>query len=148
MNKLLTMIKKDNCTKLLITHTIKTLIEYFKEILEEINWEQVCLLSNSNQAYEFFMSTFQAIHNNAFPLNGQSKSLSKYWMKKVFKNPQKNQNIFDKVLKKKTSANKEKYKEYKSLFEVLRKKSKKLHYGKYLGDCHHNINKIWDTIKQ
>ena len=40
------------------------------------------------------------------------------------------------------------YKDYKSLFEILKEKSKKLFYKKKLADCENNVKKTWDTIKE
>lgn len=74
MNKLLTMIKKDNCTKLLITHTIKTLIEYFKEILEEINWEQVACYPIQIRHMSFSWVRFRQFIITLFHLTVKAKA--------------------------------------------------------------------------
>ena len=55
---------------------------------------------------------------------------------------------YNKKLKKETTENEIKYKEYKALFEALRKKSKNFYYAKHLTDCEHYIKKTGDTIKQ
>ena len=51
-------------------------------------------------------------------------------------------------LKSKTNENEKKYKTYKSLFEILKEKSKKIYYSRKLENCKQNMKKTWDTIKQ
>ena len=77
------------------------------------------------------------------------KPLLNPWMSKgPQKSSKKKQKLYDKFLKNRTDQNEIRYKDYKSLFEILKEKSKKLFYRKKLADCENNVNKTWDTIKK
>ena len=68
------------------------------------------------------------------------------WMSKgLQKSSKKKQKLYDKFLKNRTDQNEKRYQDYKSLFEILKEKSKKLFYKKKLADCKNNVKKIWDT---
>ena len=64
------------------------------------------------------------------------------------KSSKKKQKLNDKCLKSKTNENEKKYKTYKSLFEILKVKSKNIYYSRKLENCKQNIKKTWGTIKQ
>ena len=64
------------------------------------------------------------------------------------KSSKKKQKLYDKFLKSKTNENEKKYKSYKSLFEILKEKSKKIYYSRKLENCKQYVKKTWDTIKQ
>ena len=64
------------------------------------------------------------------------------------KSSKKKQNLYDRFLKNRTDLNKKRCKDHKSLFEILKKKSKKLFYKKKLTDCENNVKKTWATIKE
>ena len=112
-------------------------------------------LSNPNQAYSYFLRIFSAIYDHAFPVKEMKikrKVLLNPWMSKGLqkssrKKTKKNK-LYDKFLKNRTDQNKKRYKDYKSLFEILKEKSKKLFYKKKLADCENNVKKTWDTIKE
>ena len=48
----------------------------------------------------------------------------------------------------KTKQNEKKYKTCKSLFKILKEKSKKIYYSRKFEKCKKNMKKTWDTIKQ
>ena len=51
---------------------------------------------------------------------------------------QRKQKLYDKFLKFKTNENEKKYEAYKSLFEILNKKSKKPYYSRKFDGCKQN----------
>ena len=107
-----------------------------------------------------FLSTYvgvdlrilSVIYDHAFPVKEMKikrKTLLNPWMSKgLQKSSKKKQKLYDKFLKNRTDQNKKRYKDYKSLFEILKEKSKKLFYKKKLADCENNVKKTWDTIKE
>ena len=59
----------------------------------------------------------------------------------------KEREVICQISKNRTDQNEKRYKDYKSLFEILKEKSKKLFYMKKLADCGNNVKKTWDKIK-
>ena len=43
-------------------------IQEFRDILSEVNWGNLYLISNPNDAYEYFLKVFSRIYGVAFPL--------------------------------------------------------------------------------
>ena len=64
------------------------------------------------------------------------------------KSSKRKQKLYDKFLKSKTEENEKKFKAYKSLFKILKEKSKKIYYSRKLDSCNQNMKKTWDTIKE
>ena len=128
------------------------LIQEFRDILFEVNWGNLYLISNPNDAHEYFLKVFSGIYNLAFPLKTISvkkKTLQKPWTTKgLLKLSKRKQKLYEKFLKKRTSRNESIYKAYKSLFESLKKKSKKIYYTRCLENYQNDIEKSWDVIKE
>ena len=79
-------------------------------------------------AFENFSDTFSMLYERNFPLkkhNIKNKDLLTPWMTKGMKKSSKQkQRLYIKYLKNKTEASEHTYKNYKNLFEKLRKKGK------------------------
>ena len=63
------------------------------------------------------------------------------------KSSKKKQRLHEKYLKKRTTENEKIYKTYKSLFESIKKKSKKLYYSEKLLKLQGNAKHVWKVIK-
>ena len=78
--------------------------------------------------YSYFLCTFSGIHDNASPVKEtkiKRKPLLNAWMSKgLQKSSKKKQKLYDRFLKNRTDQNEKRYKDYKSLFEILKKKLK------------------------
>ncbi|XP_065679861.1 uncharacterized protein LOC136094168 [Hydra vulgaris] len=108
----------------------KYAIQQFKESLSAINWDkayQECNLGRTNSAYTNFENIFLKNYNKYFPI-------------KVM------------LVKEKTSkineANLNAYKQYKNLFEKIKKISKKNYYSNKIKNSKGDIKKTWDVIKE
>ena len=66
----------------------------------------------------------------------------------LLKSSKRKQKLYEKFLKKRTSRNESIYKAHKSLFESLKKKSKKNYYTRRLENYQNDIKKSWDVIKE
>ena len=64
------------------------------------------------------------------------------------KSSKKKQRLYEKYLKKRTTENEKIYKTYKSLFESIKKKSKKLYYSEKLLKLQGNAKHVWKVIKE
>ena len=58
------------------------------------------------------------------------------------------QKLYEKFFKKRTTRNESIYKAYKSLFESLKRKSKKIYYTRRLENYQNDVKKSWDVIKE
>ena len=68
--------------------------------------------------------------------------------KGLLKSPKRKQKLYENILKKRTSRNESIYKAYKSLFESLKKKSKKNYSTRPVENYRNDIKKSWDVIKE
>ena len=68
--------------------------------------------------------------------------------KDLLKSSKRNQKLYEKFVKKRSPRNENIYKAYKSLFESLKKKSKKNYYTRRLKNYQNDIKKSWDVIKE
>ena len=56
--------------------------------------------------------------------------------------------LYVKFLKNKSIQNEQFYKNYKHLFEKLRKKAKQLYYQSILKDCQNDMTRTWQIMKK
>ena len=68
--------------------------------------------------------------------------------KGLLKSFKRKQKLHEKFLKKRTPRNESIYKAYKSLFDSLKKKSKKFFYTRRFENYQNDIKKLWDVIKE
>ena len=117
-----------------------------------MDWRNLYSISNSKDAYEYFLKVFSGTCDLAFPLKTISikrKTLQNLCVTKgLLKSSKRKQKLYEKFLKKRTSRNESIYKAYKSLFESLKKKSKKNYYTRRLENYQNDIKKSWDVIKE
>ena len=82
-------------------------IQEFRDILSEVNWGNLYLISNTNDAYEYFLKVFSGIYDLGFPLKTISvrkKTLQNPWMTKgLSKSYKRKQKLYEKFLKRRTS---------------------------------------------
>ena len=81
-------------------------IQEFRDILSEVNWGNLYLISNPNDANEYFLKVFSGIYDLAFSLQTiwLKKSLQNPWMTKGLLNSSKrNEKLYEKFFKKRTS---------------------------------------------
>ena len=87
----------------------------------------------SNNAYNEFLRIFLGLYNEAFPkqkIKIKQKSFNSPWMTKgLVKSSKKKQRLYEKCLKNRNSENELNYKQHKTLFKSLKKKSKKNYYS-------------------
>ena len=69
-------------------------------------------------------------------------------IKGLQKSSKRKQKLYDKFFKSKTNENEKKLNTHKSLFKILKEKSKKFYYSIKLDSCSENIKKTWDTMKE
>ena len=125
----------------------QTLLNLFKQKLFETSWNSLKNIAEANESYHKFLKIFSSLYEKYFPLTKvklKSKRKKSPWITngitKSSKRKEKLSEIFSKRL---TPENKETYKAYKNLFEMIKRKSKKNFYSakllKFQGDTKKNM---------
>ena len=124
----------------------------FREELIQTDWSFLHFHENPNIMYEEFLKIFSKIYDKYFPLleiEVKTKDIKNPWMSKgMKKSSKKKQRLYIKFLKIKTPESEKKYKDFKQLFEKLKKKSKKLYYSSLLNKYQNNSKKTWEVMKE
>ena len=68
--------------------------------------------------------------------------------KGLVKSPKKKQRLYENFLKDRNPEKELNYKQFKTLFESLKKKSKKNYYSELINSYKHNIKKTWYVMKE
>ena len=122
--------------------------ESFKQDLQKINWEELNILNCTNTLYKHFIKFFSSIYDKNFPLletEVKLKDLRTPWMSKAMrKSSKQKQKLYIKFLKSKNPEDELIYKNYKTLFEKLRKNSKQNYYLKQKD----NAKQLWQVLKE
>ena len=110
-----------------------------KHELSQIEWNNIIkTLDNPNTAYESFFDIFFKTYDKYFPkvrIKIKTKTIQNPWITKgITKSSKKKQKLYKRFLKKRTPQNEQKYKNYKNLFETIKKKAKKIYYSNKMKD--------------
>ena len=120
-------------------------IAYFKTLLSIVYWKHVLNENSPNNAYNEFLRIFLGLYNETFPsqkIKIKRKSFSSPWMTKGLAKPSKKKQIlYEKFLKNRKPEKGLNYKQYKTLFKSLKKKSKKNYYSDLIDSHKYNIKK-------
>ena len=127
-------------------------ITAFKEQLSLLHWRHIDFNGTMNEIYDTFLKTLTDIFDANFPICEyifKDQDIKSPWVSKGLKKSSKTkQRLYIKLLKTKTLEDESKYKNYKSLFEKLRKKAKILYYSKLLHKHKTNSKWTWEVMKE
>ena len=127
-------------------------VKKFKELMNTVDWNLITQTLNPNDSYCIFIEKFTKIYDQAFALQKikmKGKNLVSPWITKgIRKSSRKKQHLYEKFLKHKTTKALETYKNYKNLFEKIKKSSKKHYYQNKLEKCKNNLKTTWKAIKE
>ena len=114
----------------------------FKQDLQKIYWEELNILNCTNTLYKHFVKIYSSTYDNNFPLLETEVKLKDLQTLKAMRNSSKQMHkLYIKFFKSKNPEDKIIYKNYKKLFEKLRKKSKQMY-------CSNLLEKHKDNAKQ
>ena len=110
-------------------------------------------MEDPNKAYKDFLDIFTDIYDNSFPkseVKVKFKSDESPWITKgIAKLSKKKQRLYEKFLKNRTPKNEETHKKnYKNLFETIKKRSKKKFYSEKLRKFKGDARKTWGVMKE
>ena len=127
-------------------------IACLKTFLSIVDWKHVLNENSPNNAYNEFLRIFLGLYNEALPkqkINSKRKSFNSPWMTKgLVKSSKKKQRLYEKLLKNRSPEKELNYKQYKTLFESLKKKSKKNYYSELIGLHKHDVKNTWSIMKE
>ena len=127
-------------------------IAYFQTLLSIVDWKHVLNKNSSNNAYNEFLKIFWGLYNEAFPkqkIKIKRKSFNSPWMTKgLVKSLKEKQRLYENFLKNRNPEKELNYKQYKTLFESLKKKLKKNYYSGLINLHKYNTKKTWDIMKE
>ena len=109
-------------------------------------------MDNPNTAYENFFDIFFKTYEKYFPKQVRSKVKAKTnqspWITKgIRKSSKKKLKLYERFLKKHTPQNEQQYKNYKNIFETIKKKAKIIYFSNKLLKCTGYIEKYNWKIK-
>ena len=108
----------------------------FKQNLFETSWDSVKKIDDSNESYNKLLEIFSSLYEKYFPLTKvklKPKRKNSPWITNgIAKSSKRKQKLYEKFLKHRTQESKQIYKDYKNLFEIIERKSKKQFYSEKL----------------
>ena len=121
-------------------------IELFKHELSQIIWKNIIkTLDSPNSAYENFFGILFKTCDIYFPkvrIKMKVKTNQNPWITKgIRKSFKKKEKFYEQFLKKRTPQGEQQYRNYKNLFEIIKKKAKKIYYSNKLLKCTGDIQK-------
>ena len=127
-------------------------IAAFYQKLFENDWNDIVKQNKPNEAYDLFIKHFCELYDIYFPIKKikiKAKDLKSPWITKGLKKSSKRkQKLYEKSLKKRNEKAEKEYRDYKKLFESLKKRSKRMYYSNLILKYKNNIKKTWQIIKE
>jgi len=143
---------KNKSNKIKIRYFNHTNIKLFKNQLSLLHWKHINFNENANKIYDNFFETFYSVYDANFPVIEKTltpKNKNNPWVTKGFKKSSKiKQKLYIKYLKTKSSDNEKIYKNYKYLFEKVRKNLKRNYYSNLLDKFKNNSKRIWQIMNE
>ena len=117
-------------TKRVINNNV---MELFKQELYKTSWDDVINNKNPNDAYNYFSHKLIVLYDKYFPKQNiriYIKDLQSPWLTRgIKKSSKRKQKLYIKFLKNRNSKNELEYKNYKKLFESIKKHAKKNYFS-------------------
>ena len=127
-------------------------VEKFKYKLRTVSWDSITNSSDTDKAYDKFIEIFSSLYDDCFPKKKIKLKPQKYnnpWItKEIKKSSKRKQKLYEKFLKNRNEKNEKLYKSYKSLFESIKHKSKRIYHSSKILEIKNNAKKIWGVMKE
>jgi cytidylate kinase len=118
--------------------------------LKQETWKNVYKCKDTNEAFNTFLSKLLEHYNETCPYEDvkiKAKAIANPWMnKQLLKCSKKKQKLYNKFLKNKNTENEQKYKKYKTFYQILIKNAKKSYYSMLITKNQSNSKKTWSII--
>ena len=127
-------------------------VKKFKYKLRTVSWDSITNLSDTNKTYDNFIEIFSSLYDEYFPKKKIKLKPQKHnspWIAKgIKKSSKRKQKLYEKFLKNKNEKNEKLYKSYKSLFESVKRNSKRIYYSSKILEFKNNAKKSWGVMKE
>ena len=127
-------------------------VEKFEDKLRTVSRDSITNSSDTNKAYDNIIETFSSLYDEYFPKKKIKLRPQKYsnpWVTKgIKKSSKRKQKLYEKCLKNRNEKNEKLYKSYKSLFESVKRKSKRIYYSSKTLEFKNNAKKTWGVMKE
>jgi len=128
-------------------------MEKFKANLNNVDWSLLSDFENVDEAYDFFLDNFTALHDIYFPLENltanRNLSPKEPWFTRGLLVSRKEKRRLDTLAaSNRTPENLNNFKKYRNLYNRLLRAAKKLHYERQLKKNQSNAKATWQIIKQ
>ena len=111
-------------------------IDEFKNILHNRNWVDIKKIEDPKKPYKYILNIFFDIYDKSFPKSEVKVKFksdqSRLITKGIAKSSKKKKRLYQKFLKNRIPKDEETYKNYKNLFETIKRRSKKKNYSEKL----------------
>ena len=139
-------------TKHKITFRVKNTNNYeqFSGELQRINWEQLLILSNTNDNFKLFYNIVYDNYNKCFPIKTKyvsTKRLKNAWLTTGLLNSIKHKCILFKMYKLGTIPH-DTFKQYRNVLTQVVRSAKTNYYRQIFMNFKNNTKKIWQTINE
>ena len=129
----------------------ENLLNLFKQNLFETSWDSSKNIADPSESYHKFLEIFSTLYKNYFPLTKvtlKPKRKKSPWITNGIANLSKRKQKLYENFFKRTPENKETYKAYKNLFEIIKRRSKKKFYSAKLIKFQGDTKKTWHIMKK
>ena len=118
-------------------------IEMFHQKLHKTDWAEIETSKNPNVCYKIFLKKFMCLYGEYFPIKIiklKIKNMQSPWITPGIKKSSKHkQYLYKKFLETRCKLAENAYKNYKSLFEQIKKHAKRLHFFNLIIKYKNNI---------
>ena len=132
--------------------TKQDVIEKFNQDLYKTSWDDIIKNENPNEAYKMFLQKVKVLYDQYFPkqyIKIKEKHLRSPWITTgIKKSSKRKQKLLNKFLKNRNNQNEYEYKNYKKLFESIKKRAKRNYFSSLIIKYKNNIKKTWHVIKE
>jgi len=130
-----------------------TMINRFSEQFQNLNWEFLYTIQDTQEAYDSFSETFFDLFNLYFPLtdkkqNKNTDCLLPWFTKGLFISRKTKILLFKNSKKDPSVTNMTNYKNFRNLYSKVLRASKKLHYEKELIKYQSDSRKTWQVLRK
>ena len=127
-------------------------IDKFKNILHNRNWVDIKKIEDPKKAYKYILNIFIDIYDKSFPKSEVKVKFksdqSRLITKGIAKSSKKKKRLYEKFLKNRIPKDEETYKNYKNLFETIKRRSKKKINSEKLQKFKGDAKKTWSVMKE
>ena len=130
----------------------KNAIKLFKQRLFKTGWNDVINNKNPNDGYFYFSHKLIVLYDKYFPKQNiriHKKDLQNPWITRgIRKSSKRKQKLYVKVLKNRNRKSELEYKNYKKLFESIKKRAKKNYFSSLILKHKNNIKELMGKLKK